>query len=85
MTTIIQESVNPGEIIRQSLPKNKGFKTITDKELIHTMKRLGFKTLNQVLLVCNLLLYLLLGSTVLKLINLFFIILRQISISYSSL
>lgn len=47
---------NTNGLIRQYFPKNRDFRTITDKELIHAMKklnnrprkRLGFKTPNQV-------------------------------------
>ena len=47
---------NTNGLIRQYFPKNRDFRTITDKELIHAMKRLnnrprkrfGYKTPNQV-------------------------------------
>ena len=47
---------NTNGLIRQYFPKNRDFRSITDKELIHTMrrlnnrprKRLGYKTPNQV-------------------------------------
>ena len=47
---------NTNGLIRQYFPKNRNFRTITDKELIHTMKRLnnrprkrlGYKTPNEV-------------------------------------
>ena len=47
---------NTNGLIRQYFPKNRDFRTITDEELIHAMKRLnnrprkrlGFKTPNQV-------------------------------------
>jgi len=47
---------NTNGLIRQYYPKNRDFRSITDKELIHTMKRLnnrprkrlGYKTPNQV-------------------------------------
>ena len=47
---------NTNGLIRQYFPKNRDFRTITDKELIHAMrrlnnrprKRLGFKTPNEV-------------------------------------
>ena len=48
---------NTNGLIRQYFPKNRDFRTITDKELIHAMKRinnrprkrLGYKTPNEVL------------------------------------
>ncbi|MFQ6608970.1 MAG: IS30 family transposase, partial [Fidelibacterota bacterium] len=47
---------NTNGLIRQYFPKNRDFRTITDKELIHAMKRLnnrprkrlGYKTPNEV-------------------------------------
>ena len=50
---------NTNGLIRQYFPKNRDFRTITDKELIHAMKRLnnrprkrlGFKTPNKVFFV----------------------------------
>ena len=47
---------NTNGLIRQYFPKNRDFRTITDEEIIHAMKklnnrprkRLGFKTPNQV-------------------------------------
>lgn len=62
---------NTNGLFRQYFPKNRDFKTITDKELIHAMKRLGLKIPIKYFLIRRSLLHLLFESS--KYINNYYV------------